>query len=314
MSPINKDYDKKIFRLVYILNRLDSMGKVSTRDLVNEFNVTPRTVQRDIELLNTAGFPLTRIDKGIHAFFEGFSLRRVMLSTKEASLLSFLCDISRSLGKDFESSFSTILGKVLGQTHESAFYMKVPNGIKTRKSLPFLSEIETAIEECQKIDLRYAKGQSEKVARVDPLKILFFDGFWYLLARVKGQEWLRKFSWENIKGVSVLEKNFIPPSNLKSILDTSTNAWFSEKHNIKVVLNVSSEVAMYFMRKKYFPAQKIMSKRKDGSLIIEAKVGRSMEVLPSVLFWMPYVKVISPKELKDEVRDVVNDYRKCLLK
>ncbi|MBU0896722.1 MAG: HTH domain-containing protein, partial [Candidatus Omnitrophica bacterium] len=54
----NKSYDKKIFRLLFILNKLETRKKVSTSDLAKEFNVSLRTVQRDIELLSMAGFPL----------------------------------------------------------------------------------------------------------------------------------------------------------------------------------------------------------------------------------------------------------------
>ena len=121
ISTKNASYDKKVFRLFSILNQLDSREKVSTSELAREFNVSLRTVQRDIVLLNTTGFPIIPLEKGYHSFIEGFSLKKMMLTREEASLLSFLHDISKSLGEKFEDSFSRILKKVVSKEQGSLF-------------------------------------------------------------------------------------------------------------------------------------------------------------------------------------------------
>ena len=72
MTTKNTSYDKKVFRLFFILNQLDSRKKISTGELAKEFNVSLRTVQRDIVLLNTTGFPIISLEKGYHSFMEGF--------------------------------------------------------------------------------------------------------------------------------------------------------------------------------------------------------------------------------------------------
>ena len=56
--PKNKDYDRRTFRLFYILNKLNNSKPVSTREFAEKFNVSLRTVQRDLEILNSAGFYL----------------------------------------------------------------------------------------------------------------------------------------------------------------------------------------------------------------------------------------------------------------
>ena len=90
MLPKDKNYDKKIFRIIRILNKLDSCGKVSTRLLAKEFNVNIRSIQRDLQLIITAGFPLVSDEenKGEYRFFEGFSLKKMMLSEEEINRLA----------------------------------------------------------------------------------------------------------------------------------------------------------------------------------------------------------------------------------
>ena len=312
MSPKNKSYDKKIFRLVYILNKLDAGRKVSTRQLAEEFNVTLRTVQRDLELLNMTGFPLISLEKGAHSFLEGFSLKKVETTKEEASLLSFLHEIAKSLGESFEESFRGILHKVLAKGTESPFYVKVPKGVKLDRELPHVKELQLAIEECRKVDMDYLTPEGEKSYRVDPLKIIYFDGFWYLLLRVDGENQTRKFRLERIKKLEVLDEYFVLPENLKTMLDQSVNIWFAEKRDKKVVLKVHKDAGHFFKQRVYFPLQKIKKENKNGSLTIETKVSHYMEVITTIFQWIPYVKVIEPKELKKEIRGIVKGYVKAL--
>ncbi len=310
MTTKNTSYDKKVFRLFFILNQLDLRRKVSTSELAKEFNVSPRTVQRDIVLLNTTGFPITSLEKGYHSFMEGFSLKKMMLTREEASLLSFLHDISKSLGEKFEDSFSSILKKVVSKELDSAFYLKLPEGSKISKDFPYIKELEEAVKDNIKIILHYKTPEKEGDYRVCPLKIIFFDGFWYLLAQVDGKDWIIKFRLENIRNIELLDEYFIPPRNLSTFLDQSVNIWFTEKRDKQVVLKVDKEAARYFKQQVYFPLQKITKENRDGSLIIESKICHNEEILSIIFRWIPYVQVVKPNDLKAEVKNIVNEYLK----
>ena len=308
MTAKNTSYDKKVFRLFFILNQLDSRKRVSTGELAREFNVSLRTVQRDIVLLNTTGFPIISFEKGYHSFMEGFSLKKMMLTKEEASLLSFLHDISKSLGEKFEDSFSSILQKVVSKEQDSAFYVKLPEGSKISKDYPFIKNLEEAVKNNVKIELQYKTPEKEGDYKVCPLKIIFFDGFWYLLARVDGKEWIIKFRLENIINVALLDEYFIPPRNLNTFLDQSVNIWFTEKRDKPVVLKVDKEAARYFKQQVYFPLQKITKENRDGSLRIETKICHNEEILRIIFRWIPYVHVVKPKDLKIEVEGIVKGY------
>jgi len=312
MSTKNTSYDKKVFRLFFILNQLDSCRKVSTSKLAKEFNVSPRTVQRDIVLLNTTGFPIISMEKGYHSFVEGFSLKKMMLTREEASLLSFLHDISKSLGGKFEDSFSSILKKVVSNEQNSAFYVKLPEGSKISKDYPFIQDLEEAVKDNIKIVLHYKTPEKEGDYRVCPLKIIFFDGFWYLLAQVDGKDWIIKFRLENIINIELLDEYFTTPRNLNTFLDQSVNIWFTERRDKQVVLKVDKDVAMYFKQQVYFPLQKITKENRDGSLRIETKICHNEEILRIIFRWIPYVQVVKPKDLKVEVENIIKGYLKTI--
>ena len=305
-----KEYDKKIFRLLSILNKLNADGKVCSAELANDFCVSMRSIQRDLELLAEVGFPLMSSEKGTHTFMEGFSLRRASVTNEQASLLAFLYEIAKSLGKKFEESFNGILKKVLAEDTESAFYAKMPDGVKLDPNTPFVKEIESAIEETARVEFYYLKDGQERWFRVDPLKIAFFDGFWYLICRVQGKDWILKLRLENIRKLKVLDSYFTIPKNLKTMLNESVSIWFAEKRDKKIVVSVDKDAARFFKKKVYLPCQKITKENKDGSLIIESMVCQHMEVIPVVQRWIPHAHIIEPKKLREEINGRIRSYIK----
>ena len=306
----NKDYDKKMFRLLTMARKLEAGKLATTREFSEEFNVTARTVQRDLELLNQAGFLITSPEKGIHTFEKGFSLRKMELSPEEASLLAFFGEIAKSLGGKFEESFRRIMKKVLQQEYDSPYYAKIPDGVKLEKEYPFVTELEEAIADNEVIDIKYERADGAlREHKVHPLKIIFYDGFWYLLVRVGGHKWVIKYRLDRIKEIAPCGSYFIVPKNIQKMLDESVNVWFDERKPKKVVLKASAEVAGFFKAKKYFPHQKVKASR-DGSLTIEAKVSSNMEIIPNLMRWCPHVTVVSPKDLKAEVRGKVSAFLK----
>lgn len=88
-----KDYDKKFLRLVVIIYRLATAGRIRTPELAREFNVALRTVQRDLDLIQQGGFPLIRTPLGWQ-LVEGFyfpyffnATRRCRFSPLQSSLV-----------------------------------------------------------------------------------------------------------------------------------------------------------------------------------------------------------------------------------
>lgn len=305
----NKNYDKKIFRLVSILNKLNNGGKVSSGKLAQEFNVSIRSVQRDLDLLNTAGFPLDMNEKGVYSFMPGFSLKKVMLTNEEASLLTFFHEIADSLGKNFSESFRSLVTKVLSRDDGSPFYVKLPEVQGAMKNLPFMNELERAIRESKKVSISYEGAKKTGEYKVCPLKLINFDGFWYLLAMPDKKREFRKFRSEKIKGLRLLNEPFDPPRNVKSVLDRSVNIWFNETPGEKILLDIDKDAAHYFKKKIYFPEQRIVKEKKDGSLVLETRANFN-EVIRTIIHWIPDIRVISPRTLDGRIRELLSAYLK----
>lgn len=295
-----REFDKKIRRIVTILNKLETKKVIRTSDLAAEFNVSLRTIQRDINLIDTTGFPLKQeTERGCYSFMDNFSLKQIMLSREEASLLSFLHGISKVLGKKFDDSFNSIFKRVISSESSSPFYVKLPEGERLSENYSFLESLKSAINEEKKVRIEYSSGKETKEYEVSPVKLAFYEGLWYLLAYVKAGE-LMKFRLDFINKVTLLDEYFEMPRNLKTILDESVNIWFTEKRDKKVTFRVDEEAAKYFKYGKYFPLQKVRLE-KDSTAIIETKVGIYEEIIPAMLSWISHISEIEPVELKEKV-------------
>ena len=100
--------------------------------------------------------------------------------------------------------------------------------------------------------------------------------------------------------------------NIDTILKESTNIWFEKDRPLAVTLEVSAECAKYFKNKTYFPLQKVEKELKDGRVILSCKAAKEEEILPTVLHWLPHIKVLAPAGLHTRVKEVLNHYLKCV--
>lgn len=301
------NYDKKIFRLLSILNQLDNRGKVFVISLAEDFNVSVRSVQRDLKLLLEAEFP---IDKdpgtGAYIFTEGFQLGKSRLTEKEWALLLSFEDMAKKIGPPFEGLMSSIVKKNL---HPDAlcdwFYFKVDEPAFVPDMEGLLSTLIEAIGAKEILTFTYTV-HSDYQARVKPFKIIQFSGFWYLLAEDTTDQVTKKYALDLIKKPKGTGKYFTAsPGDLNKILDESYNVWFGPNRGKKVVIEVSRDVADYFKRKKWFFNQEIIEEKRNGNLIISYLVSDYREILHFLKTWVPNVWVLKPKELKKKLREVL---------
>lgn len=280
---------------MYIIKELDS-GVVSTAKIAHSLNVSIRTAQRYMNAIEII-FPLSFLGQGKYRFMEGFSLKTGRTTQEEASMLVLLSEVAKSLGKNFGNSFENIKQKVLCPPSESPFYIKMPKTLGYNKT-EVTDCIEGAVERHKVITISYAKTENEiRKYIVQPYKIVNFEGFWYLYA-IKGGE-KRTFKLEKITACMETGKTFGPKKYILKRLDESTNIWFGLNKKIKATLSVDKAVVKLFKTKEYFPLQRIIKTKKNGDIIIKTSVGDYAEILHTVFYWIPFVKIISPKELKD---------------
>lgn len=299
MQPKNL---KKLNRLLYLLNILDS-GEIQVQREARELDVTERTIQRDINDIDAGGFPIYKAASGVYKFIEGFSLKKMNLTEAEASLLLVMQDAISPLGKPFQDTLASLRQKVLNAPEESLFYIKMPTGNKYEET-KITRVLEKGIRTHTEVLMSLAADTSRKLTyELKPLKIMNYDGFWYLLG-INAYKQVRKFRLDRILDAVNTDKSFKPTKNIQKILQESQNIWFGEKRDKEVTFWVPAEFAPYFEKKESFSLQKILKKQKNGDILVETSVFNYREIIPTVLSWLEHITLVEPDDFKALIEDI----------
>lgn len=306
--------DKKYFRVLNILNRLNE-GPVRVTALAEEFGVTERSIQRDLERINLTGFHLDTPQKGVYTFSGGVSLKNFNLTSEQLSVLVLMREMAGGMGGAIKEAFDKVFSRATAATGEdSPFYAVGPRALNplTRK---FYEDITFAIEHNKKLKVRYASVDSVKERLLCPVKILASENFFYMLASVDGKETgkFAKYRVDRIKKLDILPEEFPPPpaALIKKIIGTATSIWgVNDGKKTQVTLKAEGPAADFLQNKEILPRQKVSRPAADGSVTVKAVIHHPMEVVPLVLHWMPEITIAEPDWLRSEVKNRIDAYLK----
>lgn len=300
--------DNKITRILYILNRLDK-GEINLQKTARDMGISLRSVQRYIKTIQAANFPVYDQRPGVWRFVEGFNLSKMQITTQEAGVLAFFSDVANSMGKDFSKAYKNLCLRITAPNQDNPFFLKIAKGLNFEDT-PLTQTLRMAINKRYYLLVNYKSqtSKTEKQHLVMPIKIAWYEGFWYLICLGK-KERLFKFRLDRISKAEMQKKTFFLDENkYAELMKQSVNIFFENERNTEVSLKVDGQVAHYFKQKNYFPEQKIVKEEKNGDIILTCKISKAPEILMIIFHWIPYIKVISPKEIKDEVKRQVKNY------
>ena len=120
-----------------------------------------------------------------------------------------------------------------------------------------------------------------------------------------------KFEFKTLLKIEVLNANYKFDKEIVKTLDNAIIAYYKpENEPITVELFIDATVSRYFLRKPLNPTQRVIKKYDDGSLELEIIITDLMEIIPTIQRYMPHIGVITPDELKIEVKKNLEIYFK----
>ena len=299
------DYDKAMTRLVAILKKLYDGESLSVTQLAEEFNTSTRTIQRDFNE-RLISFPIVKDGKK-WKMQDGFRLEKAV-SFEDRLVLDMLEKFSEGLGGKFHTRAKHLLSKIKNKSLNSIYA-----NLDLENIDDFLNEInliEQAIANKAILTCKYKLRAKSYDIGVKPLKIANFDGFWYLIALDSRNNKMKKYHIKSMSNIKVLQKYFTRSKKLDEALENAVNIWFTlENEPFEVILHVSNDIGKYFQRKPICKSQRLLCVNNDDkSMQFSLKVTHEMEIIPTIMQWIPYVKVIKPFWLKDKVLKRVQEY------
>lgn len=287
-----------------ILERLENGEELSISELAREWNVDPKTIQRDFDKLKQM-YP-ARVERG-----EDKKKYRKPISRRAQNdgdmVLEMLESMVKDMGVDFYKKAHPLLERLQRQI-KSPFYTRL-DVEDIGSKFDIVMRLEKAIDLKREITLSYTPyGEKEpkEYTNVQPIKVIVYEGFWYLLAQ--HGEYTKKFYLKAMHSCDLTETIFKHNPKIIDSLENSVNVWFSTTAEpYEVILWVDPEVVTYFERKPIVKSQKLY-KKKDGSAEMVLKITREEEIYPILKFWMPSLRVIEPLWIQEKFTEMLTQY------
>ncbi len=290
-------HDTIVYRLAQVLIKLNRGEKLDPQQLADEFGVTLRTIQRDLNE-RYAYLPIQR--EGKRYFIDPAFLGKLTIRDIERfASLAGVRGLFPSLSDDF-------LRDIFDARMQSALLVKGHHYEDISGKEGLFRKLEDAIIARRRIDFDYLKAEAAKpYAEVEPYRLVNHNGIWYLVG--KDGDRLKTFAFAKVSNLRVLEHEFEHDPAIDRTLENEDGIWLSEDRK-EIVLKISSEVAGYFRRRKLIANQVIEKELEDGGLIVSARVGHPNQVLPIVRYWIPHLRIISPEGLQVEMEREIHIY------
>jgi predicted DNA-binding transcriptional regulator YafY len=209
-------------RLLSILILLQMRGRLSAEALAREFEVSVRTIYRDVDQLSAAGVPIyaERGRAGGFALLDGYRTKLTGFTSAEADALllagvgSAAADLG--VGAELAAAQLKLLASLPPDAGASAqrvaarFHLDPLNWYRRADAVEMLPDLARAVWGERRIRVRYDSWKGVVERTLDPLGLVLKGGAWYLVAAVKGEP--RTYRASNIQALDVLETTFRRPA------------------------------------------------------------------------------------------------------
>ena len=287
-----KKHDTLATRLSLILTKLNNGEKFTVDELAREFNVSKRTIQRDLNERFT-NIPLQK-EAGFY-FVEAHFLGKVTFDDiNNLATLSGIDKMFPSFGKEF-------VQHLLEKNVSSVYLIKTHHFENIKYRLDDFKQIEEAILNSKVIELVYREQQR----KVHPYKFANVKGIWYLVALQ--DEVIKTFTFSKISHLQITDTSFVMNSKILKCIEDEETIWFSNSKT-EVILKIDASIAQYFKRRKVMAYQKILEEYADGSLLLSTQMTFEDEVLQLTRSMIPYITIVSPMYLQEKVEASLHLY------
>ena len=297
----------RVDRLMGYMLLFQSRGLMRAQDFAAQFEISERTVYRDVQALSEVGVPIVAMPGEGYRLMEGYYLPPITFRPDEARALylamSMLVGLTQP-GQTRESA-KTALEKVravlptatLRQVEALEAIMRfyaMPN-----TALDFDDEIflvlQEAIHDQQVVHLHYHAQNSNSVTQrdVEPVELIFLDKTWLLRAYCRLREAPRFFRLERIDDLRVKKETFTP-RDLGPLTERQSTS--------HVIIRFDNEIVRWVRERQHFSLVEEKTTQSPNESVIMVYQPRTFEQITGwLLGWGDKMEIVEPPELRQQV-------------
>ena len=199
----------KMERLIGILSILLQRERVTAPELAEQFEVSRRTIQRDVEALCRAGIPISTLSGagGGISIMEGYRVDRTVLTAPEMqAILAGLRSLDSVSGTRRYAQLMEKLSAGAGSLVPGGAHMLIDLSSWYKTSLPpKIERIQGAMEQHRTICFAYFSPKGESVRTIEPYYLVFHWSSWYVWGWCRSREAFRLFKLNRMTALSAGE-------------------------------------------------------------------------------------------------------------
>lgn len=297
----------RLLGIVYIL-----LGKetVTAASLAERFEVSVRTIYRDIEVLSQAGIPVyaRKGKNGGICLMEQFVLNKMLITKEEQQqILAALLSVEETTASE-EKEILQKLGSFFKTEPVNWIAIDFSDWGGGQKQL--YEEIKRAILTSKVMSFDYY-GQNREMSRrtVEPIQLLFKEYTWYLSAYCRERKALRLFKLTRIKRMEVLEESFQPRAEWyqKQEDEGQENAHKDMRKSPTITLWIDQKEA-YRVYDRFDESE--IEILEDGNFVVRVAYPLDEWVYSLILSFGVSAKVLEPLEIREEIKKRITEMKK----
>ncbi len=221
----------RVDRLMGILTYLQSHKYVMAEKLSDKFEISVRTVYRDIKALGEIGIPVSFENNKGYFIVQGYFLAPVSLTSNEANALILVAALAnrytdKATTRNTENAIQKIRAVLREADKEKT--EQFSNRVKVLNTQPlankYLSDVQQAITEQHILKIEYTDAQQRITTReVEPIGMIYYTEQWHIIAWCWKRNDYRDFRMGHINALTITGKPFRKKNHIT--LDEHIRTW-----------------------------------------------------------------------------------------
>lgn len=288
--------DSRLFRILYyILEK----GKVTANELSEKFEVSVRTIYRDIDVISSAGIPIyaTQGKGGGIEIADDFVLKKSLLSEKEQEQILVALKGLEGINKQYENELLTKLSAFFKIKNTNWIEVDFTNWQRGNEYDELFNDIKLAIINKNIIRFTYFSSNEKETSReVKPIRLLFKGWDWYVYTFCLLRNEFRYFKLSRIRDLKILDENFED-----SYEDVVLIKEMEYKDTVRVKLKFDRKVAF-----RVYDEMGDIKEDEEGNLYAEIELPNDYNLYNYIFSFGESVEVLEPIEIRNNIRDMIN--------
>jgi predicted DNA-binding transcriptional regulator YafY len=280
--------------------------------LATYFEVTTRSIDRDLELLRGLGYEISRSGSG-YAFARTPALPAVQLSLPEAIALLLAADLALEHGDSDVATLGAALAQLQAQMPAAARTLvrreRVTGQLAGSREHrgKMLELLQVAWLEQRRARMVYETGSRDAAVTervIEPYDVFPYQQTWMMAAFDHHRGEIRTFNVDRVRAVTLLEETYTIPTTYSRASYRGT-AWGilrgESSDAVQIVLQFDVESARWAQEERR-DARMTFEQVPDGATIARIIAGITPELVRWILWYGPHCRVLEPPALREQVR------------